>query len=235
MEANATELELLRLENDTLRRKLAGLEESMSSMEERYGKSVEQLSTSLELAPSGEESGDAFEPALENLRGLLGKIEAAKSEAMQFHEIGKEQLADDVQHLYRLLKRARAERAQMAFRVEDLEMQLALEKRRAAELAITVEAGEKAFLQVHRRDRELAEKRIRKAEEKAVRCEAEIEALFAWVQTRQQALVATSDALTYKIKSTEAESKKVAEAAAADAANVVDELRADLAAVVAAR
>ena len=102
---DATELELLRLENDTLRRKLAGLEESMSSMEQRYGRSVEQASQGDEAGFP--DDGDAFEPALENLRGLLGKIEAAKSEAMQFHEIGKEQLADDVQHLYRLLKRAR--------------------------------------------------------------------------------------------------------------------------------
>ena len=228
---DATELELLRLENDTLRRKLAGLEESMSSMEQRYGRSVEQASQGDEAGFP--DDGDAFEPALENLRGLLGKIEAAKSEAMQFHEIGKEQLADDVQHLYRLLKRTRADRAQMAFRVEDLEMQLAIEKRRSAELAITVEAGEKAFLQVNARDRELAEKRIRKAEEKAHRREAEIEALFAWVQSRQQCLVATTDALTYKIKAAEAESKSVAAAAAGDAAAIVAELRRDVAAVAA--
>ena len=35
------ELELLRLENDTLRRKLAGLEESLSTVEQRYTASLQ--------------------------------------------------------------------------------------------------------------------------------------------------------------------------------------------------
>ena len=241
------ELELLRLENDTLRRKLAGLEESLSTVEQRYTASLqsnfeamderlkaEDAAAVSKKGSAGGASSDAdFEPSLENLRGLLSKIEAAKSEAMQFHEIGKEQLADDVQHLYRLLKRTRAERAQMAFRVEDLEMQLAIEKRKSAELAITVEAGEKAFLQVNQRDRELAEKRIRKAEEKAHRREAEIEVLFAWVGERQRCLVATADALNSRIKSAEADSRRVAEAAVNDAMAQVEELRSDLEAIAA--
>lgn len=249
------ELELLRLENDTLRRKLAGLEESLTNVEQRYASSLasnfdamdEKMKrddhaaviasggshASRSRAGHGGGSDADFEPSLENLRGLLHQIEAAKSEAMQFHEIGKEQLADDVQHLYRLLKRTRAERAQMAFRVEDLEMQLAIEKRRSAELAITVEAGEKAFLQVNQRDRDLAEKRIRKAEEKAHRREAEIEVLFNWVSERQRCLVTTADALTSRIKSAEADSQRVAETAVSDAMAQVEELRSDLEAIAA--
>ena len=242
------ELELLRLENDTLRRKLAGLEESLTNVEQRYSASLQSNFESVDERLRAEDnaavakkgsvacgaSSDAdFEPSLENLRGLLAKIEAAKSEAMQFHEIGKEQLADDVQHLYRLLKRTRAERAQMAFRVEDLEMQLAIEKRKSAELAITIEAGEKAFLQVNQRDRELAEKRIRKAEEKAHRREAEIEVLFQWVGERQRCLVTTADALSTRIKTAEADSRRVAEVAVNDAMAQVEELRSDLEAIAA--
>ena len=49
---------------------------------------------------------------------------SARDEALRFSEIGKEQLAEDVRYLYRLLQRAKGERAQLTQTIGALRAQL---------------------------------------------------------------------------------------------------------------
>ena len=185
-----SELDILKIENETLRRRLATLERALGEVEKRQDRARQEAMAAAASARQPEDRA-----ALARLEELERRIRAAKAEAMQFQEFGKEQLAEDVQRLWRLLKKSKSETARALARSEDLEVRLAVERRRSAELQISVEAGEQAFLQVHARDRRVSEKRLKKLSAQLARRDGEVEALFAWVQARQQCLLTVADAV----------------------------------------
>ena len=138
------ELDTLRVENDTLRRKLKELDARLEAGIER---AVAAATASAEanadkqgggsVAGGGSPGGSGGEGPVDltHLRALELRIQGARHEALKFSEIGKEQLADDVRYLYRLLQRAKGERATLTQTITALRGQLAREAGARAQLA----------------------------------------------------------------------------------------------------
>jgi len=184
-----SEVEALRVENKVLRRKVAHLEKMVAQLEQR------------QLGGLGEKKSAVEEESVmsSQLESLLQQVKAAKDEALQFADIGKEQLAADVQHLYRLLKRSRTEGLAKSRRLEACWTETELLRQRVDEMERAVAVGEQAFAELQHRDRAAADARLRKAEERALKREAQLEHLMAWVSTRQQCLVSAAQSLTHKL------------------------------------
>lgn len=215
---------MLRVENNLLRRKLDELEGTVQSLEN------EQRSSPLRLYNNGDASLLVQDERLvsSKLQSMLAQIQAAKDEALQFAEVGKEQLARDVQHLYALLQRSRCEASRASRRAAAKEAEAAALRGRVADLEREVILGEQAFAEIQHHDRAAAQKRLQQAEERAMRREAELAQVLAWVSSRQQCLVAAARALTRRVADSDSYALLVENLLWKDAAGQVAELVADL-------
>lgn len=68
------------------------------------------------------------DPEMAKLEALLQEAHQAKTEAMQFSRVGKNQLVHEVKQLYELLQEAKADRLNQEDRIRRLEEQLARER-----------------------------------------------------------------------------------------------------------
>ncbi|CAB1119539.1 unnamed protein product [Ectocarpus sp. CCAP 1310/34] len=183
-----TELDALRLENDTLRRHLGRLEDKVQRAEESANLpayQVQQMAQQLHHGPTEEtdvhlqqqqrlaESAAPLE--VRHLHGILQWLHQAKADMVE-NDRSKVQLEGDVRLLYNLLQKAKRERKSHDGKVQRLEKSIATSNARAVELQ------RRSFTRVLKSDRDVYEARTEAAEANAERRGQELKRLMTWVE-----------------------------------------------------
>ncbi|CAM9513369.1 unnamed protein product [Ectocarpus sp. 13 AM-2016] len=179
-----TELDALRLENDTLRRHLGRLEDKVQRAEESANLpayQVQQMAQQLHHGPTEEtdahqqqqqrlaESAAPLE--VRHLHGILQWLNQAKADMME-NDRSKVQLEGDVRLLYNLLEKAKRERKSHDGKVQRLEKSIATSNARAVELDKELQLQRRSFTRVLKSDRDVYEARTEAAEANAERRQA---------------------------------------------------------------
>jgi hypothetical protein len=160
------ELEVLRLENDTLSRRLLQLEDAIGYV---------QLSTP-------RRDGD---PELAELNQLLEDAQLAKKDALRSSTCGKNALAREVQQLYGLLKQAKSERAHKLALINDLRDKVLQLKRNTSDTRRQCELDREIFARMIKEDRESYTKKLERLEQQLESLSAEKKGTINWAKKKQ--------------------------------------------------
>ncbi|CAM9187232.1 unnamed protein product [Ectocarpus sp. 12 AP-2014] len=189
-----TELDALRLENDTLRRHLGRLEDKVQRAEESANLpayQVQQMAQQLHHRPTEEtdahqqqqqrlaESAAPLE--VRHLHGILQWLHQAKADMVE-NDRSKVQLEGDVRLLYNLLEKAKRERKSHDGKVQRLEKSIATSNARAVELDKELQLQRRSFTRVLKSDRDVYEARTEAAEANAERRGQELKRVMTWVE-----------------------------------------------------
>ncbi|CAM9697464.1 unnamed protein product [Ectocarpus sp. 4 AP-2014] len=189
-----TELDALRLENDTLRRHLGRLEDKVQRAEESANLpacQVQQMAQQLHHGTTEEtdvhqqqqqrlaESAAPLE--VRHLHGILQWLHQAKAD-MAENDRSKVQLEGDVRLLYNLLEKAKRERKSHDGKVQRLEKSIATSNARAVELDKELQLQQRSLTRVLKSDRDVYEARTEAAEANAERRGQELKRLMTWVE-----------------------------------------------------
>ncbi|CAN0069157.1 unnamed protein product [Ectocarpus sp. 6 AP-2014] len=180
-----TELDALRLENDTLRRHLGRLEDKVQRAEESanlQAYQVKQMAQQLHHGHSQETdvhqqqqqqrfAEGAAPLEVRHLHGILQWLHQAKADMVE-NDRSKVQLEGDVRLLYNLLEKAKRERKSHDGKVQRLEKSIATSNTRAVELDKELQLQRRSFTRVLKSDRDVYEARTETAEANAERRQA---------------------------------------------------------------
>eukprot|EP00752_Nemacystus_decipiens_P012424 g11006.t1 len=190
-----TELDALRLENDTLRRNLGRLEEKVKRAEETILHQQEQPQpvqdadrtqlgrTQYNVDGQGSDVMQCGSAPLEvcHLHGILQWLHEAKADIVD-NDRSKLQLESDVRLLYNLLDRAKKERRSYDVTIRQLERSLACANARAVELEEELQLQRRSFTRVLRSDRDVYEARTEAAQSIADRRGQHLKRIMSWVE-----------------------------------------------------
>ncbi|CAM9121880.1 unnamed protein product [Ectocarpus sp. 8 AP-2014] len=189
-----TELDALRLENDTLRRHLGRLEDKVQRAEESanlQSYQVKQMAQQLHHGHSQETdvhqqqqqrfAEGAAPLEVRHLHGILQWLHQAKADMVE-NDRSKVQLEGDVRLLYNFLEKAKRERKSHDGKVQRLEKSIATSNTRAVELDKELQLQRRSFTRVLKSDRDVYEARTEAAEANAERRGRELKRLMTWVE-----------------------------------------------------
>ncbi len=180
-----SELDALRIENETLRLKLGSLEEKVN----KHIAGGEPVSpTTRGEVGGGEERPFLTGEDVADLNDMMVKIQLAKEEALKHGDerSSREQLINDIHFLYDMLMSAKEERSDLFRRIEQGDRKLKEQRALHEKLQAKRTQDKIIFVEMLKRERLSFEGRLVESDRKVLFFEQEMRRVAQWARERQK-------------------------------------------------